>query len=134
MAIKSNFTEKSRPTKSETLHLNIAKGNISGEINALKFVDKDTKQYVMIIPSLDVSGYGKTQEKAFQMLKFCMDSFFEHLITLSDDKMKLLLSALGWKNTFFKKDFSKAYVDVDGELKNLNAVDDKVELVALSAA
>jgi len=41
---------------------------------------------------------------------------------------------LGWEADKFKnKDFSSAYIDIQGELKNLNAVEDKVERITIEA-
>ncbi|MEI8075242.1 MAG: hypothetical protein WCH78_10875 [Bacteroidota bacterium] len=107
---------------------------ITGQVNMHKFQDKDTQQFVFFSPSLDVTGYGDTEEKALEMVKFSIAELFEHLFVLSSKKRELELQKLGWKPAQFKnKQFSKAFVDGDGVLQNLNAVGNKVEQVALFA-
>lgn len=120
--------------KSNSEHIHIGKGKATLSVVALKFVDKDTKQKCVYLPSLDISGYGETDEKATEMAKFCIIDFFQYLFTLPPDKLQIELAKFGWKRSMFKKDFSKAYVDGNGVLQNLNAENDKVERVTLTAA
>lgn len=110
-------------------------GHFKGSMTILKFQDKDTKQIISYCPSFDISGYGDTEEKAIEMLKFNISELFNHLTRLSPKQMESELSDLGWKQSKFRhKEYSKAYVDINGQLQNLNAVDNKVERLTLHAA
>ncbi len=104
------------------------------QVNGLNFIDKDTKQFVIYIPSLNISGYGETKEKADEMIKESFDFFCSHLVSLDTPQMNSLLAALGWRKNFFAKQFSKLYIDETGALKNFNAENDLVERFALTAA
>ena len=100
---------------------------VSG-LRILTFRDKDTRQIVKYIPSLDISGYGSTGKKASEMLTFSLDEYFKYLTGLSQDKVAIELRSLGWRrDRVHTKEYSKSFVDTDGNLKNLNAVGDKVE-------
>jgi len=121
-----------QPNKQELLRIDHRRGRIEASLTLHKFIDKDTNQIVHYIPILDITSYGETDEKATEMLRFCMDDLFGYLINLSPKLLKIELSKLGWKqSTFRNKEYSKAYVDIHGELKNLNAVEDKVERLTL---
>ena len=58
---------------------------------------------------------------------------FTYIIELPRKKLKAYLEAAGWDSNFFNKEFSKAFVDKDGDLKNF-AVDEKVERLTLEMA
>ncbi|MBK7306852.1 MAG: hypothetical protein IPI88_07260 [Chitinophagaceae bacterium] len=80
------------------------------------------------MPSLDITGYGETRERAIEMLKFSILDYFESLIKLPSKQIEAELHKFGWKqNKLRHKQYSKAYVDINGELQNFNAVDNKVE-------
>ena len=128
------YKETSKPLRSEHLHVDISRGTVSSSMTIFKFIDKDTKQHVFYLPALELSGYGDTVEKAKETLLFSMDNLFKHLVTLSVSEVHLELAKYGWKKTWFKKEFSKAYVDLNGELQNLNAENNKVERATLIAA
>ena len=123
------------PEGKESIRVNKAAGRINGYISVLKFVDKDTKQFMIFCPSLDITGYGATGKKAIEMLKFSILEYFEYLIKLPSKQIESELNKLGWKqNRLRHKQYSKAYVDINGELQNFNAVDNKVERLTLHAA
>ena len=130
----SNFLQAGNSQSSEELHINLRKRSITATMNAFKFIDKDTKQHVIYLPSFELSGYGDTFEKAQEMLKFSVDNLFDFLINLSASEMQIELSRLGWKKSVFNKDYSWVNADIHGELRSLNAVDDKVEQITLTAA
>jgi hypothetical protein len=116
----------------QILHINRNTRKVAWLVKAVRFKDKDTKQSIVYIPSLELTGYGNNEKKALEMLKFSVDDFFGHLINLSTKEMNNEISKLGWKqNRLKKKDYSKTYVDIDGNLKSFNALDDKVEFVDL---
>lgn len=115
---------------SDSLH--IKRGHIKASVTALQFKDADTHQSVVFIPSLGISGYGETREKAEEIVKFNMDEFFKYIVLLSQKKRDSELAALGWKQNKLKaKEFSNAYVDGEGELKEFNALDGKIERLTL---
>jgi hypothetical protein len=116
----------------QILHINRNTRKIAWVVKAIRFRDKDTKQFVIYIPSLELTGYGNTEKKAMEMLKFSVDDFLGYIINLSVKEMNNEISKLGWKqNRLKKKDYSKAFVDIDGNLKSFNALEDKVEFVDL---
>lgn len=118
----------------EFLRIHKSAGRITGHIHVFRYRDKDTRQIVLYSPSLDISGYGATEKKAKEMIDFSLGEYFEYIASLSTKNLHIELSNLGWKHDKLqKKVFSKAYVDRTGELKNLNAVGDKVDLLTLVA-
>ena len=80
---------------------------------------KEGDFFVALSPSVNVSGYGKNKKEA-------QDSFNENMITFCEDIMRLpqqerekeLLNLGFHKERFKNKNFSKAYVDENGVLKN----------------
>lgn len=129
-----SFNRSKEPVKQESLKVNPKKGNIHLQVNGINFIDKDTKQFIIYIPSLDISSYGETKDKAEEMLKESFDFFCMHLISLSTIEINKQLSALGWQKGFFAKQFSKLYVDENGQLQNFNAENNHIERFALTAA
>ncbi len=52
-------------------------------------------------------------------MKFSMKDFFSYLSGLSQKGCEMELAKLGWENNRLKsKEFSKAYIDLSGQLKN----------------
>ena len=108
---------------------------ITAQLNMYRYRDKDTRQIVIYVPSLELTGYGADEEKAMEMIKFSMGDYFAFLFTLSAKKLQAELFDFKWKkNTLKNKEFSSAYIDGTGKLKNLNAVGDKVEHLSIVAA
>lgn len=107
----------------EELHINKVKENIKACLRVIKYIDKETKHHVSYIPSLEISGYGNTRKEATEMLHFSLDEYFAFLISCPETKMQKELRELGWLKN---KDYSKAYVDISGNLKDF-AVMDTVE-------
>ncbi len=104
---------------SEELHINKTKESIRACLRVIKYVDKDTNHHVSYIPSLEISGYGNTRKEATEMLHFSLDEYFDFLISYPETKTQKELRELGWlKNKIKNKDYSKAYVDISGNLKN----------------
>lgn len=122
------------PPKVETLHINKNSKRIKAIVKRIQYRDKDTRQIVIYIPTLEISGYGATEKKAIDMVKFSMDEYFTSLVDLSAKDMEKELAKHGWqhKNRYSNKEYSKAYIDADGKLQNFNAVADKVEVGVLS--
>jgi len=128
---------KSTSEDKDELHINVTRKEgmkIRSNLAGFKFFDRDTKQYIFFIPSLEISGYGETIEQATEMAKVCLDDLYEGFAKLSRKELASELTKMGWKKGLFNKDFSKSYVDGLGELKNFNVELDKVERVTLTAA
>jgi hypothetical protein len=120
--------------KIEENRLRIANSKVTGSIAVFKFIDKDTRQMVLYVPCLEVTSYGANEDKAWEMLKFSIDDYFEHLISLPRKKREVELNELGWTQDLFRnKEFSKAYININGELQNFNAVANEIELLTIEA-
>lgn len=111
----------------------IKENHISASLNALRFRDAETHQIVSYFPSLDISGYGSDPEKAMELAKFSIKEFFSYLLSLSPKKREAELRLLGWENDKLKdKEFSKVFVDGDGDLKTF-AAEGTVERITVVA-
>lgn len=119
--------------KNESLKVNVNKKHVSGRLNSLKFIDKDTKQHVIYIPSLEISGYGETEAKAKEMLYYGIKDMFNILLNMSLKFAQIELYKLGWKRTIFKKEFSHTCVDSNGVLSGFEA-EGEIEKNVLSVA
>ena len=119
----------------ERITVKKSKGNVTGQLGLLTFKDKDTKQFVFVVPSLSMSSYGSTQAKAKQMLGAEIHTFFVNLLQLKPEQITRELKKLGWiKNSMRAKQYSKAYVGIDGTLQNFNAQNEvKMSLMQLGA-
>jgi hypothetical protein len=102
----------------ETEQLKVSKDALAIRVNVIS--GKDGDFWVCISPSLNVSGYGKSSKEAKKSFNENMDVFYDDIIELSIENRKKVLRELGWKQKrYLKKQFSKAFVDEDGILKNL---------------
>jgi hypothetical protein len=123
------------PAQKESFHININKGTITAFIMSYSFLDKDTNLFVEVVPALQISGYGETREQANVMLKEAINEFNDYMLALNHDKVEAELRRLGWKKSVFKnKQYSKTYVDVNGELQNFNAVENSIQSKFLQVA
>ncbi len=123
---------KKSSSDEESLHIHRATRKISSSVRFLTYRDKDTRQIVIYIPSLELSGYGETEKEAEKMIRFSLNEYCAYLLKLPQEKMIRELSGLGWTRSKIKaKDFSKAYVDIEGNLNDFNAVGDKIEVGVL---
>lgn len=105
---------------------------INASLTIVQYKDKDTEQHIMYIPALDINAYGATRKKAEEMLKYSIDEFFTYLMELSPKNSEVELRKLGWKHSKLRsKEYSKAYVDVAGNLKDF-AAESKVEVGVLT--
>ena len=113
----------------DELHIG-KKGNhktIKANVKAFKYQDKQTQQFVIYIPSLEISAYGETKEKAEEMIHSSLQNYCVYLANLTHKETQKELQSLGWKHQPLRnKDYSKIYVDVTGELKGF-AVNEVVE-------
>lgn len=115
------------------LRINKRRGLVHARLRAFRFLDNDTKQFVIYIPSLEMSAYGNTEKEADEMIRFSIDELMKNLIKLPLDKINAELLSLGWKrNAFHNKEFSNAYIDGEGVLQGMN-VGSKIEELTLVA-
>lgn len=97
-------------------------------INVMTGIENDI--WVFICPSLNVSGYGKSKKLAMQSFHHNMEVFCIDLFKLGLGERIKYLKELGWhKSKYFDKHYSKAFIDKEGILKNLETP----ELVSLEA-
>ncbi|MDR0792654.1 MAG: hypothetical protein LBE82_05060 [Chitinophagaceae bacterium] len=85
----------------------------------VKYIDKDTKQIVCSILSLDITGYGENDDKAIEMIQFSLNDFMDYLMNLSMKNRKKYLKDLGWEKQ--NNQLSESYIDANGKLQNFNA-------------
>src|SRR5579885_2175637 len=135
MALEKIFKKLIFKPEQDSIKVLKGKGKIHLNVSAINFIDKDTLQYVIYLPSLDISSYGSSFDKAEQMLFEAVDDFCKYLIKLKIEDIKRELRSLGWKqDTLHKKEFSNAHIDMDGNLRDFNAKDNKVSISRLQAA
>jgi hypothetical protein len=116
----------SAPVDKETIALN-PKG-LRAVVNVMTGIENDT--WVFFCPSLNVSGYGPTKDEAMASFDHNLEVLMHDLFNSKlEDRVKYI-KCLGWKqDKFFNKQYSKAYIDKDGQLKNLETP----ELLSLEA-
>ena len=69
------------------------------------------------------------------MLKFSISELFDYIINLSFKQIEIELRKYGWKkNRILQKQYSKSFVDINGDLQNLNAEEGTIERFELHAA
>ncbi len=126
------FTITPKPRKQDTLH--ITKSSVAAHIMLVRFIDKDTGHYVAYAPTLELSGYGENPTEAIEMFSHSVNDFFERLMKMKKDDIAAELKKYGWKKHRYRsKDFSALQVDINGKLKDMNAVENSIERIALTA-
>jgi len=121
-----------QPRSHDFIRIHYTKRKIEAGLTIFRYTDKDTRQIVLYVPGLELTAYGETNEKAEEMMRFSLEDAATHLLKLSSKNLATELRELGWKqDTFRNKEYSKSFVDANGELKNF-AVDNKVEKLALT--
>ena len=112
--------------------IRLAHNGLTGNLKC--YTGEQGEFWVSIIPSLNVSGYGQTEEDSIEDLKVNVTTLCDDLFQIDDVQRKIELSKLGWAvNKFFRKRFSKAYVDENGLLQNFDHPE-KVKKSILEAA
>ncbi len=82
--------------------------------------DKETNSFVSFIPSLNISGYGETEEESDEMLRDCSKDYFDNLSKLSVKNRNIELVNNGWKKTPYRNKEFRPFIDSEGRLKNFN--------------
>ena len=122
-----------KPDDKDVLHF--GKKGIKAGLCIYSFIDKDTKQHISYIPAVEISGYGETYEKSIETLNFSLNQYLQYLGKLTQKNRDKELQELGWKRDWLKnRDFSKAYIDITGQLQNFNADEGSVQRQTLQVA
>ncbi|MCD4665752.1 MAG: hypothetical protein K8R68_10830 [Bacteroidales bacterium] len=112
--IQYEYTDE--PIKNESIKLNGS--DFKAELTII--TGKEFDHWVVLSPSLNVSGYGKTIDDAKESFNHNMEVFAEDLFSTDLDKRVKYIKSLGWKQEkYFGKKYSKAFVDHKGILQNL---------------
>jgi hypothetical protein len=119
---------------SDFIKIDKTKRQITGKLKAYRYTDVETKQIVIYMPGLDISGYGSTLKKADEMLSSALGDYFDHLLSLSNKYLAGELHRNGWKKeSMSTKVFSKLFVDHNGELQSIKAKGNKIETLSVIA-
>ena len=118
MIKKTFLSEPSKMPLDVKETIRIKKGHI--QIKIVEVSGKEGDFFVVIAPSIRVSGYGQTEEEANEAFAENMETFCEDLNGLSNDERDAELRKMGFsKEMFHNKNFSKAYVDENGVLQGI---------------
>ncbi|PKR80376.1 hypothetical protein CW751_09900 [Brumimicrobium salinarum] len=110
----------------------VKKGVVSARL--LSVSGKEDDSFVIFAPTFNLSGYGNTRGEAEEMIKESFDDFVHYFLTLTSSEKELYLFQHGFSKEKFKsKNFSKAYIDENGELQNLKLENQSYELTNLVA-
>lgn len=105
--------------KKQTLSINKRKKKINAKVNLFFITDGEFK--VAFIPALNLTGYGKNNKEALEMLNEIGGDYFQSLVETTQAQMQSELSKYGWKKGTFKfnKQFENTtHIDKDGVLRN----------------
>lgn len=121
MKVTHEFQSDNQDFPFATEQLKISRNNLKIRVNISSGQQGDT--WVVYSPSLEISGYGASKQEAQETFKIEIEELGASLMNMTPVEQTKVLRALGWKKSrYFKKQFSKAYVDKDGILKDLDNV------------
>ena len=82
----------------------------------------DSGHFVIYIPSIQVSSYGKDRDEARQMMDVVLNDFAATLMLQPLNKVISDLKTLGWiQSPFFKTELSqKSHIDAQGILRDFD--------------
>ncbi|HLW33877.1 MAG TPA: hypothetical protein VKX40_16570 [Aequorivita sp.] len=114
--------------RSDFDEIRIKNGSIGATLNIL--TGKQGDYFLHYCPSLEISGYGRTVDEAVELIKSELEIFCEDLFEMNQKEREQYLISLGFKKEkFHNKNFSKAYVDENGRLKDFDKGTVKRELL-----
>lgn len=96
-------------------------------IRTLLFLGKEGDYFVVISPSILVSGYGKTEPEALESFQHNLKVFGQDVLSLKIDERNSYLESLGFLN--HHTNFSRSYVDSKGILQEFDAVEIKTQMI-----
>ncbi|MDM1345728.1 hypothetical protein [Myroides marinus] len=109
--------ELKEKTITESIRL---KSNKVTKIKAIVGIGRDGDYYIAVSPAFLIAGYGKTEEEAINDFDSNIKTFVFDLNAMSNTRRESYLISLGFvKERFATKNFSKAYVDSEGILNDL---------------
>jgi len=114
-------------SKEQYESIRFSKSGITLELYTIFGTDEATDMILAYIPSLDISGYGDTQEEVQELLDAGVENYIDHFTSVA--AMKRDLSEKGWKARPHKsKEYSKSAVNNSGELEGFIPIrSEKVE-------
>lgn len=108
--------------------IRIKNGSIGATLNILTGMQGE--YFLHYCPSLEISGYGRTADEAVALIKSELEVFCEDLFEMNQKEREHYLFSLGFKKQkFHNKNFSKAYVDEKGRLRDFDEGTVKRELL-----
>jgi hypothetical protein len=88
---------------------------------------------VYYAPSMEISGYGMSDKKAMDMFLLSIEDYCNFLFELTPKKREAELNKSGWKKSKLQaKEFSRAYIDLYGQLQDLNFVAEEIEMLTVN--
>lgn len=118
--MKTNITISKTPLEKKGEDKLRIKGN-KLQLSLNVFAGKQGDYFLYFCPALNISGYGKTDFKAEEFIKVEMLTFCEDIMAMPSNERDNYLMSLGFKKErFHNKNFSKAYIDVDGRLQDFD--------------
>ena len=119
--LRNRILSMFKVTKSQLISekdtIRIKNGKISCSLNI--YSGKQRDYIINYCPSLNISGYGKTDEEAEDFIKVEMEVFCEDLHSMNTKNKEDFLSSLGFKrDVFAAKNYSRAFVDENGKLQD----------------
>lgn len=104
-------------------------------IKAVIVSGKDGDFFVVVSPTLVVSGYGETEEDAKNSFESNMLLLCEDLMAITQEQRDIYLKELGFEKVkYHNKDYSKVYVDENGVLKGMDLGNLKISTVETKTA
>ncbi len=107
------------------------KGIVQVRVNVVRGMDEGGF-HIYSAPAINVTGYGNTDKEAREGFHANVQVFIDDIGAMSTKKRAEHLTSLGWeKHHLFNKQYSKAYVDNDGNLQGFkNAEVSAMETIA----
>lgn len=120
--------------KNEFLKINFRKKMVEGNVFAHSFENEGKR--IIYVPSLNISGYGNTEEEAREMVNISITDFLDTLFSVREAKALDEIKFLGWtKDKFFPKRYYPPFVDRDGILREFDLSEGtKIETMSMSVA
>ncbi len=82
--------------------------------------DKETGSFVSVILSLEISGYGDTQQEADEMLESSLQTYIRSVKKLSVKNREIELMKTGWRKAPHKRKEFRPYNDSKNKIKDFN--------------
>lgn len=103
------------------------------KLSIVTYSGKDGEFYVVVSPSLLVSGYGNTEKEALESFEENLKTFCHDLMSLNQEQRGVEIKKLGFLQVkYHNKNFSKAYVDENGVLQGLDKTTVKTSMLEVT--